>query len=117
MRTVAIAIQDGEGLDAAVDPRFGRAARFAIAAADGSAVEVLDNPGVQAAHGAGIGAAALLVRRGVGAVIAGRFGPKASDALAAAGVAMFAAPDGMSARDALAALEQGKLASAEMQRF
>jgi predicted Fe-Mo cluster-binding NifX family protein len=64
---VAIAIQDDEGPDAAVDPRFRRAVRFVIAAADGSAVQVVDNPGATAGHGAGIGAAALLVRRGVGA--------------------------------------------------
>ncbi|MGI5861026.1 MAG: NifB/NifX family molybdenum-iron cluster-binding protein [Myxococcales bacterium] len=112
---MAIAIQGGSDLDARVDPHFGRAERFLVADAEtGALVEVRDNTAAGDAHGAGTGAAGLVADLGAGEAIAGRFGPKAYDALRALGVAMYQVPEGLSARDALAQLRDGELAPLEV---
>ncbi len=69
----------GPDLDAAVDPRFGRAAYFIIADSEnGELLESIDNSsGMDAAQGAGITAAAMVADKGVGAILTGRLGPKA----------------------------------------
>jgi predicted Fe-Mo cluster-binding NifX family protein len=70
-----------------MDPRFGRAAAFVILDTASGATEVVSNAeGVAAAHGAGIAAAQLMAQRGVSCVITGRVGPKAEQALQAAGI-------------------------------
>jgi predicted Fe-Mo cluster-binding NifX family protein len=86
-----------------MDPRFGRAAKFVIVDGDSGAVEVVDNAeGVAAAHGAGIAAAQLMAQRGVACVITGRVGPKAEQALQAAGIRIVTG-DWSTVREALAA--------------
>jgi predicted Fe-Mo cluster-binding NifX family protein len=69
----------GPEMDAAVDPRFGRAAYFLIVDSDnGELLEAIDNSaGRDAAQGAGIGAAALVAEKGVTTILTGRVGPKA----------------------------------------
>lgn len=110
MRRVAIAIGEGSDLDARVDPHFGRAERFLVADVEtGALVEVRQNTAAQDAHGAGTGAAGLVAGLGAGEAIAGRFGPKAYDALRALGIAMYQVPEGLLAREALAQLRDGKL--------
>jgi predicted Fe-Mo cluster-binding NifX family protein len=69
----------GSDLDSAVDPRFGRAAFLLIIDSEsGELIESIDNStGRDAAQGAGIMAASLVVEKGVQAILTGRLGPKA----------------------------------------
>jgi predicted Fe-Mo cluster-binding NifX family protein len=84
-----IVISATEGsLEAQVDQRFGRAAWFLIIETKtGELLEAIDNStGKEAAHGAGISAAALVADKGVQAVLTGRVGPKAVPVLEKANV-------------------------------
>lgn len=114
---IAIAVSREGDLDVPADPRFGRAAAFLFTDETGAEVECLVNPNVEAAHGAGTGSAAMLVRKDVEAVIAGEFGPKAYNALDAAGISMWVAPAGMSARELLALYGEGGLQPMQMKVF
>jgi len=76
-------------LEAEVDPRFGRAAYFIIVETDGEDYEVIENPNVNSASGAGIQSARLVVDKGVKALLTGSCGPKAYDVLEAAGVSVY----------------------------
>lgn len=78
----------GPSLDAPMDERFGRCSYFVVASAEGSDFDPVDNPCATQGHGAGIQAARLVAEHGVSVVLTGRCGPKASDALAAAGVSV-----------------------------
>ena len=103
MTRVAIPIIGAsEDTSAPMDPRFGRAARFLIVDAESSKVlHSIANPAVDAEHGAGTGAATLMKEHGVDAVIAGRFGPKAFEALNALGIEPWIAPPGLMAAQVL----------------
>lgn len=110
MKKIAITVRTGNDLEAPLDPRFGRAERFLIVDADTKDVlEILENPSIQAAHGAGTGSAALMSKAEVSAVISGRYGPKAHSALSQLGVEMFAAPENATAGQALDAFLAGEL--------
>ena len=111
MNRIAVSIVRNEkGLDDLMDDRFGRAQAFLVVdGATGEAVETIDNASVDAQHGAGTGAANMLKSAGVGAVISGRFGPKASDALRAHGIEAWIAPPRITAGEALRLLEDGRL--------
>lgn len=78
----------GNTLDSMVDPRFGRASWFLIVDTDTrQLIEAIDNTaGKEAAHGAGISAAAQVADKGVEALLTGRVGPKALPVLEKAGV-------------------------------
>ena len=70
-----------------VDPRFGRAAHFLIFDTSDESLSVIDNSqNINAAQGAGIQAAENVARANVDLVVAGNFGPKAFQALGAAGI-------------------------------
>ena len=106
---VAISAQDND-IDALVDPRFGRARWFIVADTESEAWHVLDNTAnVQASGGAGVQAGSTVVAEGVGAVVTGNVGPNAQKVLAAAGIAVHQAGNGVTVRDALAALARGDL--------
>ena len=115
---VAITIQYGEDLGAPLDPRFGRCGVFLVV--DDQSGEVLDsfpNEGRSASHGAGISATAAVADAGVESVISGRFGPKAMTGLKAKGIRMYAAPEGISAGEALQRLRDGELPQEQMREF
>ena len=76
----------GGTLEARVDPRFGRAACFAIVNTDDMSCEVIENANLQAAHGVGIQSAQLMSEQGVEHVLTGQCGPNAFSALQAAGI-------------------------------
>jgi len=78
----------GNTLNSTVDPRFGRAAWFLIVETDSNTlIEAIDNTaGKEAAHGAGISAAAQVAEKGVEALLTGRVGPKALPVLEKAAV-------------------------------
>ena len=92
-KKVAITVQSQDGLEAMLDPRFGRANAYLIVDLDsGEILSELDNVNIEAAHGAGTGAAAVMNAEQVDAVISGRFGPKAFQSLEAFQIEMWTAP-------------------------
>ena len=101
----------GKGLDAPLDPRFGRCAAFLIYDLDTDTFTVEDNPLGQAAQGAGIQAAETVVRLGGQALVSGHCGPKAFQALRAAGVTMYTTT-AATVSEALALYSEGKLTEA-----
>ncbi len=110
---VAITVQ-GQDLDSQVDPRFGRAAGFLVVDDQTMAFEYLDNAaGLQAVGGAGIQAARTVADAGVEAVVTGHCGPKAYQALSAAGIKIFLFNESGSARTALERFKAGALTRAQ----
>jgi predicted Fe-Mo cluster-binding NifX family protein len=103
----------GEGLEAQVDPRFGRAAAFVLFDTQTREVQQVDNrQSLNAAQGAGIQAAEAISRLGAECLITGHCGPKAFRTLQAAGIRVYTGAAG-TVGEAIAALEQGRLALAE----
>jgi predicted Fe-Mo cluster-binding NifX family protein len=111
MSRIAISVtRQGEGMDALMDGRFGRAEAFLVVEREGGEViETIDNASVNASHGAGTAAASTMKSGGVEAVISGRFGPKAFDVLRDLGIETWVAPPGITAGEALRMLDAGDL--------
>ncbi len=109
---VAVSIEGGRDLQAAVCPTFGRAPRFLVTDLETGETTVVENTAASGAHGAGSGAAGLLVRLGVNAVLSGRFGPKAFDALEAARIEMFVSTSDVNAATAIERFRAGLLKKA-----
>lgn len=96
-------------IEAALDPRFGRAAYFLLVDSETLAWDVQPNPAVHASGGAGIKAAQFAVDSGCDVVISGDCGPNAFDVLDAAGVSMFLFGTAESVQQAIDGLKAGKL--------
>ena len=111
MGRIAISVtHEGEGMDALMDGRFGRAEAFLVVEREsGEVVETIGNESVGSSHGAGIAAANTMKSVGVDAVISGRFGPKAFDALRALGIETWVAPAGITAGEAFRMLDDAGL--------
>jgi predicted Fe-Mo cluster-binding NifX family protein len=85
----------GNGLEAPVDQRFGRAAGFLLIDTDsGERTHVENTQNLRAAQGAGIQAAQNVINAGAQAVITGHCGPKAFRVLNSAGVAVYVDAEG-----------------------
>ncbi len=97
------------GLDAQVDPRFGRAAYFVFVDTDTMRADSVANPNVAALGGAGIQSAQMVANEGVQAVITGQLGPNAASALAAAGIQVILGIQGMTVREAVEAFKEGRI--------
>lgn len=103
----------GTTLDAPVDPRFGRAAKFILIDTATGAFEVHDNAqNLNAAQGAGIQSAQNVSQLGAEAVITGHCGPKAFRTLQAAGIKVAVGAKGTVA-EAVEAFKKGELKPAE----
>jgi predicted Fe-Mo cluster-binding NifX family protein len=101
MKKIAVS-SEGPSLESPVDPRFGRAAGFLIVDPDTMASEYVDNGASQImAQGAGIQAAETICRLGAGVLLTGYVGPKAFQALSAAGVEVCQDLGRMSVREAV----------------
>lgn len=99
----------GSGLDAPLEPRFGRAPRFLIYDDDSEQIDMIDNTeNVHAAQGAGIQAAQTLVDHGAQCLVTGHCGPKAFRVLEASGIKVYNTQSGTIA-EALDALKKGEL--------
>lgn len=111
MNRIAISIvPNRRDLSDLMDNRFGRAEAFLVMdGITGEVVETIDNTSAGVSHGAGTGAANLLKSAGVGAVVSGRFGPRAFDALQALGIQAWIAPPTITAQEALRLFEGGNL--------
>ena len=113
MKKIAVS-SEGPDLDSEVDPRFGRAAGFVVVDPDTMEFEYVDNGASQAmAQGAGIQAAELMTRHGVGVVLSGYVGPKAFQALAAVGIRVGQNLENMTVRQALDKFRQGEVPVAQ----
>jgi predicted Fe-Mo cluster-binding NifX family protein len=100
---VAVAVVEGADLSGTVGEHFGRSPRFLLVRGGGhDEVAVLENEHAESPQGAGPATASLLRRHGVTAVLAGRFGPRAEDALRAAGILPVSVAPGTGIADALA---------------
>ncbi len=97
-------------LDSDVDPRFGRSQYFILVEPHTMKFETFRNPNLESPTGAGIGAAQLICDKGAGTVITGNIGPKAHQALSAAGVRILTGVSGK-VRQAIQRFKAGELAS------
>ena len=100
----------GKEKTSSLDPRFGRAAGFAVI--DSDSLEIIDyitNPNIAAGGGAGISTAQMLANRAVRAVIAGAVGPNAFGVLNSAGIAMYSSAGLATLQDAMNAFKSGTL--------
>ena len=80
----------GNGMDAPIDERFGRAARFLVYDLDDDTFELFENEqNLNAVQGAGIQSAQTVVRAGAGVLVTGHCGPKAFRVLSSAGVKVY----------------------------
>lgn len=114
MGKIAIS-SEGPGLDQPVDPRFGRATGFIIIDPATMAFDYVENGAAQArAQGAGIQAAETVARAGATAVLTGFVGPKAFQALSAAGIRIAQNLDNMSVNEAIAQYQRGEITWSEL---
>jgi len=99
----------GKDLQAAMDPRFGRAPGFLVFDVDQESIQSIENQQARnASQGAGIQAAETIVRAGVDTLVTGHCGPKAFRVLDAAGVKVYNC-DAATVAEALELLRAGKL--------
>jgi predicted Fe-Mo cluster-binding NifX family protein len=96
------------GLDAQVDPRFGRSRYFVFVDPDTMAHEAVPNEAMTAPGGAGIQAAQAVINKGADVVISGNIGPNAFQVLASAGVRIATGASG-TVKDAVEQYRSGKL--------
>ena len=102
----------GETLEAKVDPRFGRAARFMVVDTETMDFNAFKNENVDAAGGAGINSAKLVIDAGAEAVLTGNCGPNAAQTLRAAGVKLYTEVTGTVA-EAVELFKSGNLKEAD----
>ena len=98
------------GLDAEVDPRFGRCQYFIIVDPESMEFEAVDNSNAMASGGAGISTARMIASKGVEAVLTGNCGPNAYQTLSAAGIQVITGVSGR-IKDAIEAFKAGKFQS------
>jgi predicted Fe-Mo cluster-binding NifX family protein len=112
MEKIAVS-SEGPGLDARVDPRFGRAAGFAIVDLQTMACDYIDNGASQVmARGAGIQAAEIVAATGARVLLTGFVGPKAFQALRAAGIEIGQNIDQYTVRQAVQQFQNGQVSLA-----
>lgn len=101
----------GKTLDSKVDPRFGRAAYFAIIDTETMDFSAIENESAAAAGGAGISSAKVVIDAGAEAVLTGNCGPNAERTLSAANVKLYIGATGTVA-EAVELFKSGKLTEA-----
>ncbi len=112
MAKIAVS-SEGPALEDRVDPRFGRAAGFVIVDPQTEGLQYLDNGASQTlARGAGIQAAELVANSGAKVVLTGYVGPKAFQALAAAGIQVGQDLGGLTVGQALERFRAGQVSMA-----
>jgi predicted Fe-Mo cluster-binding NifX family protein len=102
----------GTELNAAVEPRFGRAPYFLLVDSETDQFTVHDNVrNLNAPQGAGIQSAQTVARLGAEALLTGNVGPKAFATLQAAGISVYVGVTGTVAQ-AVEAFRAGRLHTA-----
>ena len=97
------------GLDAPMDPRFGRCPFFVVVDLDSMSENSIPNSNVTASSGAGIQAAQEIAKQGVSALITGNIGPNAMQTLSAAKIDVYQHQEGGSVRDVVEKFKRGEL--------
>jgi predicted Fe-Mo cluster-binding NifX family protein len=97
------------GLDAPMDPRFGRCPFFVVVDLDSMSENTIPNSNVTASSGAGIQAAQEIAKQGVSALITGNIGPNAMQTLSAAKIDVYQHQGGGSVKDVLEKFQRGEL--------
>ena len=100
----------GNSLDAQMDPRFGRCSYFVIVDPETMQFEAVPNIAADASGGAGIQSAQTVANKGVKLLITGNVGPKAFQALAAAGIEVTTGVFG-AVREAVEKYKRGELSN------
>lgn len=96
------------GLDAPVDPRFGRCPFFVVVDLDTMAESSMQNTASGAAGGAGIQAAQMVSQLDASILITGNVGPNAMQVLSSAGIDVYQS-QGRTVRDAVERFRRGEL--------
>ena len=96
-------------IDALVDPRFGRAPWLVVVDVESGAWSAHAND-AEGERNAGLAAAATAIELGADAVVTGNVGPNAHHVLTTRGLGVHQAGNGVTVRDAVAALADGRLA-------
>lgn len=103
----------GKDLDAATDPRFGRAAYFIVYETDDQSFTVVDNEkNLNAQQGVGVQAGQAVIETEAAVVITGNCGPKAFRVLNTAGVKVFTGAAG-TVQESIEAYKTGALTEAD----
>ena len=97
------------GIDAPMDPRFGRCPFFVVVDLERMSEISIPNANVNSASGAGIQAAQEVAKQGVSALITGNIGPNAMQTLSAAKIDVYQHQGGIAVRAALEAFQRGDL--------
>ncbi len=101
----------GTDLNAPLDTRFGRAAKFLVYDTENASFTVVDNAqNLNAAQGAGIQSAQNVAASGAQVLISGHCGPKAFRVLTAAGIEAYTA-EAATIQEALTQFQDGKLSA------
>ena len=98
----------GDHLDAAIDPRFGRCQYFMIVDTETMSFEALRNGNVTGMGGVGIQSGRLMAEKGVEVVLTGNVGPNASQTLEAAGIRVVVHVTG-SVKEAVASFKKDQM--------
>lgn len=112
---IAVASQGSGGLDDVVSPVFGRCPVYTLvttAEQEITGAETITNPATDQPSGAGIQAAQQLINQGAEVVIAGNFGPHATEVLSQAGVTMIPA-ESVTVRQAVEKYLGGEIAAVQ----
>ena len=112
MKLVIPAAAEGN-METEIHDNFGRATYFAFIDTDKDQVEFIENTAAKKSSGAGVGAAQLCADNGADIVAAYHFGPKAYQALSAAGIEVLDLTDQKLIQDAYHDYQAGKLAEAK----
>jgi predicted Fe-Mo cluster-binding NifX family protein len=97
------------GLDAPMDPRFGRCPFFVVVDLDSMSENSIPNSNVTASSGAGIQAAQEIAKQVVSALITGNIGPNAMQTLSAAKIDVYQYQEGGSVKDVVEKFQRGEL--------
>ncbi len=109
MNKVAVS-SEGPGMNDRVDPRFGRAGGFVVVDMDTMSHTYVDNGQSQVLpRGAGIQAAQTVANAGAGVVLTGVVGPKAFQALDAAGIRVGQDLGGLTVAEAIERYKAGRV--------
>ncbi len=98
----------GDSLESAIDPRFGRCAYFIIVEPESMQFRAVPNNAAGATGGAGIRAAQIVASEEVNVVITGSVGPNAYPALQNAGIVILNTSKG-TVKDAIESYKSGSL--------